>query len=86
MKRFNKFVASVDIENAELQRFQQMFEQLWVDSYARIEHNIYNNRSQLAGAACTDFFESFGVINGWYYTVEQYNKIKRIENGLEDIN
>ena len=31
------------------------------------------------------FFESFGVINGWYYTVDQYSRIKRIEHGLEDL-
>ena len=85
MKRFKKFVASVDVENVDLQRFQQIFEQLWVDSYTRIEFSPYNSRHEVATKACDDLFESFGLINNWYYTLEQYNRIKRIENGLENL-
>lgn len=73
------------MESADLQRFQQMFEQLWVDSYTQIEYSPYCNRGEMASKACEDFFESFGAINGWYYTAEQYNRIKRIENGFEDL-
>ena len=85
MKRFEKFIDSTDLANDDLKRFQQMFKQLWVDSYTRIEFNAFTNRSQQASTACDNFFESFGVINGWYYTVDQYSRIKHIEHGLEDL-
>ena len=56
MKRFEKFIDSTDLANDDLKRFQQMFEQLWVDSYTRIEFNAFTNRSQQASTACDDFF------------------------------